>query len=142
MKYQYTVVQPDASFYMITDAEQVELVLIKSYVKHNKKTGQLCLNDDVIVNQDEQELGALKRAMSRLLEGLLPERAALRKRSSGSTTVVNWHTCCRAVGDLTSLVSWRYLSLRAVDLFQYSLCARGFGLASVYESLWGPTTKL
>jgi hypothetical protein len=78
IKYQYTIVQPDASFYMITDAEQVEHVLIKPYIKHNKKVGQLCLNDDV-VTQDEGELEALKDAMKRLFEGLLPEKSTFEK---------------------------------------------------------------
>jgi hypothetical protein len=75
MKYQYSIVQPDASFYMITDAEQVEHVLLKPYVKHNKKFGQLCLNDDV-VSKDAGELEALRNAMSRLFEGLLPEKSS------------------------------------------------------------------
>jgi hypothetical protein len=78
MKYQYTIVQPDASFHMITDAEQVEHVLITPYIKHNKKTGQLCLNDDV-VSSDEQELEKLKGAMSGLFEGLLPEKSNFEK---------------------------------------------------------------
>jgi hypothetical protein len=78
MKYQYTIVQPDASFYMITDAEQVEHALIKPYIKHNKKTGQLCLNDDC-QSKDERELEALKGAMSRLFEGLLPEKSSFEK---------------------------------------------------------------
>jgi len=78
MKYQYTVVQPDASFHMITDAEQVEQKLIKPYIKHNKKVGQLCLNDDV-VTQDEGELERLRKTMSKLFEGLLPEKSSFEK---------------------------------------------------------------
>lgn len=75
MQYQYTIVQPDASFYMITDAEQVEHVLVKPFIKHKKKVGQLCLNDDV-VSQDEGELKALKEVMGRLFEGLLPDKSS------------------------------------------------------------------
>jgi hypothetical protein len=78
VKYQYTIVQPDAAFYMVTDAEQVEHVLLKPYIKHNKKVGQLCLNDDV-VTQDERELEALRRSMSKLFEGLLPEKSSFEK---------------------------------------------------------------
>lgn len=78
MKFQYTVVQPDASFYMITDAEQVEQKLIKPLLEHNKKFGQMCLNDDV-VTQDERELVLLKKTMSRLFEGLLPEKSSFEK---------------------------------------------------------------
>lgn len=75
MKYQYTIVNPDSAFYMVTDAEQAEHVLLKPYLKHNKKAGQICLNDDV-VTQDEQELEQLKKVMSALFEGLLPERSS------------------------------------------------------------------
>ncbi|KAH7392329.1 hypothetical protein DE146DRAFT_662244 [Phaeosphaeria sp. MPI-PUGE-AT-0046c] len=75
MRYQYTIVQPDALFYMITDAEQVEHVLIKPFIKHEKKVGQLCLNDDV-VSQEAGDLQALKEVMSRLFEGLLPEKSS------------------------------------------------------------------
>jgi hypothetical protein len=78
MRYQYTIVQPDASFHMITDAEQVEHVLIKPYVYNNKKVGQLCLNDDVVTH-DPNELEALRNAMSRLFEGLLPQKSSFEK---------------------------------------------------------------
>lgn len=75
MKYQYSVVQPDASFYMVTDAEQAEHTLLRPYVKRQKKVGQMCLNDDV-VTQDEGELEALRKVMSKLFEGLLPEKSS------------------------------------------------------------------
>lgn len=72
MKFQYTVVNPDAMFYMITDAEQAENVLLKPYIKHNKKAGQICLNDDV-VTQNKKELEQLRKVMSTLFQGLLPD---------------------------------------------------------------------
>lgn len=72
MKFQYTVVNPDAMFYMVTDAEQAEHVLLKPYIKHNKRAGQMCLNDDVVTS-DEKELEQLRKVMSALFEGLLPE---------------------------------------------------------------------
>ncbi|KAF2015632.1 hypothetical protein BU24DRAFT_346597 [Aaosphaeria arxii CBS 175.79] len=72
MKYQYTIVQPDAMFYMVTDAEQAEHVLLKPYLKHNKKAGQICLNDDVVTT-DVKALDRLGEVMSTLFEGLLPE---------------------------------------------------------------------
>jgi hypothetical protein len=78
MRYQYTIVQPDASFHMITDAEQVEHVLIKPYVYNNKKVGQLCLNDDAKTH-DPNELEALRNAMGRLFEGLLPKKSSFEK---------------------------------------------------------------
>ncbi|KAF2113972.1 hypothetical protein BDV96DRAFT_495036 [Lophiotrema nucula] len=72
IKYQYTIVAPDASFYMVTDAEQADHMLLKPYLKHNKKTGQMCLNDDVVL-KDEVQLERLREVMSQLFEGLLPE---------------------------------------------------------------------
>lgn len=78
MKFQYTIVQPDAAFYMVTDAEQADHALIKPYIKHGKKSGQICLNDDVVM-QDEHELEALKEVMKQLFEGLLPEPSRFEK---------------------------------------------------------------
>jgi hypothetical protein len=78
MRYQYIIVQPDASFYMVTDAEQAKHTLLKPYIKHHKKIGQMCLNDDV-AKQDEGELKALRKVMSKLFEGLLPEKSSYEK---------------------------------------------------------------
>ncbi|KAJ4356779.1 uncharacterized protein N0V89_004815 [Didymosphaeria variabile] len=78
MKFHYTVVSPDAYFYMVTDAEQARHTLLKPYIKHNKKAGQICLNDDV-VTQDEVELEELRKVMSGLLEGLLPKPSSFEK---------------------------------------------------------------
>jgi hypothetical protein len=63
---------------MITDAEQVEQKLIEPLVTHNNSVGQICLNDDV-VTQDEGELERLRRTMSRLFEGLLPKKSSFEK---------------------------------------------------------------
>ena len=71
-KYQYTVVDPDAFFVMITDSEQVENVLLKRLIKRRGKVGQLCLNDDVNT-EDEVEIAAVKKVMVKLLEGLAPD---------------------------------------------------------------------
>lgn len=71
MRSQYTIVQPDASFYMVTDAEQARHILLKPYTKHGKKLGQICLNDDV--TEDRGELEALKEVMKQLFKGLLLE---------------------------------------------------------------------
>ena len=72
IRFQYTIAQPDPSFHMVTDAEQARHVLLKPYIKHGKTSGQICLNDD-IVTEDEAELEALKGVMKHLFEGLLPE---------------------------------------------------------------------
>lgn len=71
-KYQYTIVEPDAFFVMITDAEQVENVLFKRLIKRRGKVGQLCLNDDV--DTDEPKAVAdVRKVMMRLLQGMVPE---------------------------------------------------------------------
>lgn len=78
MRYQYTIVQPDAAFYMVTDAEQAKHVLLDPYIKHKKPFGQLCLNDDVTTS-DKDELDALRQVMSMLFVGLLPEKSSFEK---------------------------------------------------------------
>lgn len=72
MKFQYTIVKPDAEFYMVTDAEQAEQALLKPYIKKSKKVGQMCLNDDVVTS-DPDELNHLGKVMDALFNGLLPE---------------------------------------------------------------------
>jgi len=73
-KYQYTIVDPDAFFVMITDAEQVENVLLKRLLKKRGKVGQLCLNDDVI-SEEEGAVADVRNVMMRLLEGIVPEQS-------------------------------------------------------------------
>lgn len=71
-KYQYTIVDPDAYFVMITDAEQVENVLLKRLLKKKGKVGQLCLNDDVST-EEETAVADVRRVMMKLLHGMVPE---------------------------------------------------------------------
>ncbi|KAF2729814.1 hypothetical protein EJ04DRAFT_446479 [Polyplosphaeria fusca] len=72
MKFQYTIVAPDAAFFMVTDAEQATHVLLKPYLRNHRKVGQMCLNDDVVLT-DVDDLKRLRAVMSELFEGLLPE---------------------------------------------------------------------
>ncbi|KAF2838867.1 hypothetical protein M501DRAFT_934881, partial [Patellaria atrata CBS 101060] len=72
-RYQYAIVEPDALFTMVTDAEQVEHTLIERLLTNNARpVGQLCMNDDVTTD-DRDELLSLKRTITRLFRGLLPE---------------------------------------------------------------------
>jgi len=80
-KYQYTIVDPDAFFVMITDAEQVENVLFKRLIRRKGKVGQLCLNDDVST-EEETEVGNVRNVMLRLLEAMFPKPSAFEKRST------------------------------------------------------------
>lgn len=68
-RYSYVVVEPDALFTMVTDAEQVQVRLIDRLADPNKQSGQLCLNDDVVTD-DKDELLDLQDTMRRLFDGL------------------------------------------------------------------------
>lgn len=80
-RYSYSVVEPDALFAMITDANQVKYTLSKELLGHTagaktsdwpRQVGQLCFNDDVATD-DEDELMALQQAMTGLFQELYPE---------------------------------------------------------------------
>lgn len=81
-RYQYTIVEPDALFIMVTDSEQVENMLVNPFVKGTeggkRNVGQLCLNDDV-VTKDMTELTVLQNSMMALFKGLLPEPSRFKK---------------------------------------------------------------
>ncbi|RDW59474.1 UDP-glucose 4-epimerase [Coleophoma cylindrospora] len=79
-KYQYSVIEPDALFVMVTDAEQVENILINRLVHQGKDraVGQVCLNDDVAL-AEEDDLIKLKDSISRLFRGLYPEPSPFEK---------------------------------------------------------------
>lgn len=64
-RYSYVVVEPDALFTMVTDAEQVQVRLIDRLADPEKQAGQLCLNDDVTA-ENETELLALRETIARL----------------------------------------------------------------------------
>ena len=75
MRYRYTVISPDALFVMVTDAEQVDSTLVNRFVrKKNALAGQLCLNDDV-ATENEEELQDVMQAMTELYQGLFPEKS-------------------------------------------------------------------
>jgi hypothetical protein len=78
-RYQYVIVDPDAYFVMITDAEQVENILFKRLIKRRGKVGQLCLNDDVST-EEEQAVADVRKVMIRLFEGLAPDPSPFEKQ--------------------------------------------------------------
>lgn len=53
--------------------------MLRSHIKHGKKSGQICLDDDVLT-EDEPELKALKKVIEQLFEGLLPESSSFEKQ--------------------------------------------------------------
>ncbi|KPI41667.1 3-O-alpha-D-mannopyranosyl-alpha-D-mannopyranose xylosylphosphotransferase [Cyphellophora attinorum] len=77
MKYKYTIMDPTNSlFVMVTDADQVDSTLVEKYIRQGKELpGQLCLNDDVSTT-DLDELEDTREAITELLQGIFPEKAA------------------------------------------------------------------
>lgn len=71
LKYQYSVIDPDALFVMVTDAEQIETAVLNRIVKKNRPVGQLCLNDDVEL-EDPQQLQDLQDVMTDLYFQMFP----------------------------------------------------------------------
>lgn len=75
MRYRFTIINPDALFVMVTDAEQVDATLVNRFVRHKHElAGQLCLNDDV-ATENEEELQDVMQAMTELYQGLFPEKS-------------------------------------------------------------------
>jgi Stealth protein CR4, conserved region 4 len=75
MRYKYTVINPDALFVMVTDAEQIDSTLVHRFIRGKKElTGQLCLNDDV-ATEDDKELADIQQVMTELYQGLFPEKS-------------------------------------------------------------------
>ncbi|KAK5101877.1 hypothetical protein LTS08_004336 [Lithohypha guttulata] len=75
MRYKYTIVEPNGLFTMLTDAEQIDKMLVEKYVRGKTPVpGQLCLNDDV-ATEEESELVDIQNAMSEFYQGLFPEKS-------------------------------------------------------------------
>lgn len=78
IKYQYSIIEPDAQFVMVMDAEQIEQTLLKRIVRNKKEVGQLCLNDDV-ATENEDAIEALRKKMVKLFHYLGPEKSQFEK---------------------------------------------------------------
>ena len=79
MRYRYSIINPDALFVMVTDAEQVDSTLVGRYIRGRKQlAGQLCLNDDVSTT-DDKELADVQQVMTELYQGLFPEKSPFEK---------------------------------------------------------------
>jgi hypothetical protein len=79
VRYQYTIVEPDALFFMVTDAEQVEHVLTKRLLYDKREVGQLCLNDD-IATDEVYFVKRLREKMHFLFQGLVPEQCQFERK--------------------------------------------------------------
>ena len=75
MRYKYSIVEPNGFFTMLTDAEQIDKMLVEKFVRHRATVpGQLCLNDDVTTT-DESELLDIQHAVKEFYEGLFPKKS-------------------------------------------------------------------
>lgn len=74
-KYQHTIVEPNAKFVMVRDAEQANQDLLERGIMAGKQVGQYCLNDDVMT-EDPAEVDAVRRVMTTVFETLFPEKGA------------------------------------------------------------------
>ena len=74
LKYQYTIIEPDALFVMVTDAEQVKHVLLKRLVDGKKDVGQICLNDDVAAD-DKRAIEDLRETMLKFFKRIAPSKS-------------------------------------------------------------------
>jgi hypothetical protein len=74
LKYQHTIVEPDAMFVMVKDAEQAEIELLERTIKKKKYVGQWCLNDDVMTD-DERVVAKVNRVIQTVFKTLFPTKS-------------------------------------------------------------------
>lgn len=77
-KYQHTVIEPDAMFVMVKDAEQAEVELLDRTIKRNKHVGQWCLNDDVMTD-DSKVVAKVNRVIQTVFKTLFPTKGRWEK---------------------------------------------------------------
>ena len=74
-KYQYTIINPDAQFFMIKDGEQARNLLLERMLYRERRAGQLCFNDDVLT-EDETAVGDVKRIINEVFGTLFPVKSS------------------------------------------------------------------
>lgn len=78
LKYQHTIIEPDAMFVMVKDAEQAETELLERTIKREKLVGQWCLNDDVMTD-DAQAVAKVNRIVQTVFKTLFPTKSRWEK---------------------------------------------------------------
>lgn len=73
IKYQHTVVDPEAMFVMVKDAEQAKVELLDRAIKRNKHVSQWCLNDDVMT-EDNDAVAKINHVIQTVFTTLFPTR--------------------------------------------------------------------
>lgn len=78
LKYQHTVIEPDAMFVMVKDAEQAETELLERMISRQKYVGQWCLNDDVMTD-DANAVAKINRVIQTMFKTLFPTKSGWEK---------------------------------------------------------------
>ena len=71
LKYQHTIVEPDALFVMVKDAEQAQTELLDRTVGRKKEFSQWCLNDDVMT-EDAKAVAKVNSVIQTVFKTLFP----------------------------------------------------------------------
>lgn len=74
VKYQHTVVEPDAKFVMVKDAEQAQQELIERTIKKNQYVSQWCFNDDVMTD-DQHAVSLVNNVVQNVFNSLFPAKS-------------------------------------------------------------------
>jgi hypothetical protein len=78
LKYQHTVIEPDAMFVMVKDAEQAENEMLKNTINRNKHVSQWCLNDDVMT-EDAEVVAKVNHVIQTVFRTLFPSKSRWEK---------------------------------------------------------------
>lgn len=73
VKYQHTIVEPEAMFVMVKDAEQAENDIVERVIKQKKHVGQWCLNDDVMT-EDPKAVSEVNDVIQTVFKTLFPAK--------------------------------------------------------------------
>jgi len=74
LKYQHTIIDPDAMFVMIKDAEQARTELLERTIERKKHVGQWCLNDDVMTD-DVKAVAKVNSVIQTVFKTLFPTKS-------------------------------------------------------------------
>lgn len=73
VKYQHTLVEPDAKFVMVKDAEQAKHEIMERTIERKQHVGQWCLNDDVMT-EDEDAVSEVNDVIQNVFRTLFPTK--------------------------------------------------------------------
>ncbi|QDS72617.1 hypothetical protein FKW77_001770 [Venturia effusa] len=71
LKYQHTIIDPDAMFVMVKDAEQAETEVLDRTINRDKHVTQYCFNDDVMT-EDPEAVAKVNRVIQKVFRTLFP----------------------------------------------------------------------